>query len=102
MDQKPTDKHTGKVSWYGQYVAKQTAYRMRDEAMLWLLMDDKDFPAVCDMAGVTPTVVRKGVQKMMEASHEQKTAWYTNGIQVSDMWRLGDARPECVGPQGDG
>lgn len=98
IDQKPTNKHTGKVSWYGRYVAKQTAYRMRDEAMFWLLTDNVDFPHVCDMAGVTPSVVRKGVTKIMEASDEQKTAWYTNGFQVSDLWGAWDARPERGDP----
>ena len=97
IDQYPTNKHTGEVLWFGRRIAKQTAHRIRDEAVLWLLTDNRDFVYVCDMAGFTPSVVRQGAQKMMEASDEQKLDWYTNGLQVSDLWRLGESRPECVG-----
>jgi hypothetical protein len=96
VDQKPTGKHTGNVLWFGKYVARQTAHRMRDEAVFWLLTDNRDFVYVCDMAGFTPSVVRQGAQRMLEASDERKIHWYTHGLQVSDLWGLGDARPERV------
>lgn len=98
IDQKPTGKHTGDVLWFGRYIARKTAYRTRDDAVFWLLTDNHDFPRVCDMAGLTPSVVRRGAQRMLEASSEQKAEWYTNGFQVSDMWGVGDTRPERGDP----
>lgn len=102
IDQHPTGKPTGDVSWFGSRVARQTAYRMRDEAAFWLLTDNRDFVRVCDLAGLTPSVVRRGAQKMLEASDEQKSDWYKNGFQVSDLWSLGDTRPECVSEERQG
>jgi hypothetical protein len=102
VDRKPTNKLTGDVVFFSWAVSRQTANRMRDEAVFWLLVDNPDFAQVCDAAGVTPTVVRKGVQTMMEASDEQKLRWHANGFQVSDLWGAGDARPACVDPQGSG
>lgn len=96
-DRNPTGKHTGDVAWFGNRVARQTAHRMRDAAVFWLLTDNRDFVHVCDMAGLNPSVVRRGAQKMLEASDEQKSDWYANGFQVSDLWSLGDTRPECAG-----
>ncbi len=102
VDRNPTRKLTGDVVFFSWAVSRQTANHMRDEAVFWLLVDNPDFAHVCDAAGMTPTVVRRGVQKMMEASDEQKIKWHTSGLQVSDLWGIGDARAECVGPQGNG
>jgi hypothetical protein len=94
----PIDKQTGKVAWFGTSYARRTANHMRDEAIFWLLTDSPDFAWVCDAAGVAPTTVRKGVQRMLEASHEQKAKWYQDGFPLSGLWGSRDARVECVDP----
>lgn len=40
--------------------------RVRDEARLWLLVDNVGFPRVCDLAGVNPDYVRRRVRDMLE------------------------------------
>lgn len=91
-DRNPTGKRSERVSFFGAILARETATRMRDEAAFWILTNEKDFNAVCEMAGLTPAVVRRGAQRAMEASHEQKAYWTSNGFLLSDVWGDGELR----------
>lgn len=88
VDPNPHGRRGSRVPFCGASMARATAARLRDDAIFWLTTDIRDFTAVCENAGLTPHLVRKGAQLVLGASDEQKATWSANGFSVSDLWSL--------------
>jgi len=47
----------------------RTEGRTFDEAARWLLRNQKDFPYICDLAGVSPHIIRRAAQIFLSRMH---------------------------------
>jgi hypothetical protein len=88
-DDDPQGPPSGMVRSYG--LQRQEVARMRDEAIVWLLMDTEGFYRTCDLAGLDWYAVRERARRLIERG--DATAIPTGGLADAASTEDPDVRP---------